>query len=60
MKIQVMYKISDGKQQALQVISLEIQGEKLKTMNVFKEDRSGTKIKMTSMPVEAIQCIICV
>ena len=58
MKVNVMYKTTDSEQPALQVISLEIQSKKLKTMKVFKEDRSGTKIEMTPMPVEVVQYII--
>jgi hypothetical protein len=59
MKVKVMYKTAGGKQQAIQVILLEIQGKKLNKMRVFKEDHSRAETKMTPMPVEVIQCIIC-
>lgn len=59
MKIKVMYWEPNGQTRDTKIISLEIQGDKLTSFKIIKEDRSGEQVKMAPIAVEAIQWSIC-
>ncbi|WP_196590546.1 hypothetical protein [Pectinatus frisingensis] len=58
MKIKVMYWEPNGQARDTKIISLEIQGDKLTSFKIIKEDRSGEQVKMAPIAVEAIQSSI--
>lgn len=58
MKVSVMYWEPNGQTRDTKIISLEIQGDKLTSFKIIKEDRSGEQVKMAPIAVEAIQSSI--